>query len=199
MSTIRTPVGPQPKKVYWRRRLLVLLGVLVVILIVVLLIARPGRSHAPAAGTHSPAPTHSTAVAIGTCNPAALDIEPVTDALTYAPGIDPKISLTITDNGAAPCNFDVGTNVQVYKITSGSETIWSSTDCQKGATPLSKLLEPGKPLSTTPFAWDRTRSSTTTCDVKNKKQVVAGGASYHLVVSVNGVVSKKSLQFVLAK
>ena len=37
MSTFKHPVGPQPSKVYWRRRLLVGLGILAVIVVIVLI------------------------------------------------------------------------------------------------------------------------------------------------------------------
>jgi hypothetical protein len=200
MSTLRTPVGPQPNKVYWRRRLLVLLGVLVVILIVILIIVRPSGSARPAStntpGPHTSSAPHTT-TATATCAPSQLEVVAKTDAPSYAPGVDPKISLTITNTGTTACTFKVGSNVQVYKITSGTEKIWSSKDCQKDAVALTKTLAPGTALKTTPFAWDRTRSSTTTCDSKTRPQVVANGASYHLSVSVNGVASAKSRQFIL--
>jgi hypothetical protein len=200
MSTLRSPVGPQPNKVYWRRRLLLLLGVLVVILIIILIVVRPSGSPKPAS-TNTPGPhtssTPNTATASGACAPSVLDVVPVTDALSYAPGVDPKVSLKITNTGSTACTFKVGSDVQVYTISSGTEKIWSSKDCQQDAVPLTKTLEPGTPLSTTPFAWNRTRSSTTTCDSKTLPQVVASGASYHLSVSVNGVESKMSRQFIL--
>jgi hypothetical protein len=196
MSTLRTPVGPQPNNVYWRRRLLVLVGVLVVVLIIILLIVRPGGSAKPAA-TKTPTAAPSTPVAIVACKPTGLDVEAVTDALSYAPGVDPKISLTITNTGSNPCTFKVGSDVQDYEITSGTEKIWSSKDCQKDGVPLTRTLEPGKALSTSPIDWDRTRSDKATCSVKNRPSVVAKGASYHLTVSVDGVTSKKSKQFIL--
>jgi hypothetical protein len=196
MSTLRTPVGPQPNNVYWRRRLLVILGVLVVILIIILLIVRPGGSAKPAA-TKTPTPPQKTSTAVVECKASGLDVEAVTDALSYAPGVDPKISLTITNTGTNPCTFKVGSDVQDYEITSGTEKIWSSKDCQKDAVPLTRTLEPGKALSTSPIDWDRTRSDKTTCSVKNRPSVIAKGASYHLTVSVDGVASKKSKQFIL--
>jgi hypothetical protein len=196
MSTLRTPVGPQPGNVYWRRRLLVLLGVLVVILIIVLLIVRPGGSAKPVS-TKTPSAPPTTPTAVLDCKTTGLDVKAVTDSLSYAPGVDPKISLTITNTGTNPCTFKVGSDVQDYEITTGSEKIWSSKDCQKDAVPLKTKLEPGVPVSTTPFEWDRTRSDKSTCTAKNRPPVVAKGASYHLSVSVNGVSSAKSRQFVL--
>ncbi len=196
MSTIRTPVGPQPPRTYWRRRLVVLLGVLVVILIIILLIVRPGGSP-KAVPTHTPKPTSTTSAVTAACKPAALDVEAVTDAVSYAAGVEPKLSLTITNNGAAPCTFKVGTDVQVYTITSGSETIWKSTDCQVNPAASTVTLTPGTPVESTPFTWDRTRSDPATCKSTSRPKVVAGGASYHLNVTVNGVSSAKSRQFIL--
>jgi hypothetical protein len=198
MSTFRTPVGPQSSRVYWRRRLAVLLGVVVVIVIIILLVAKPGGSAKPASTkSPSPAQTSSSTTTAATCKPSILDVEAVTDALSYAPGVDPKISLTIENTSTKACSFKVGSDVQDYEITSGSEKIWSSKDCQTGAVALTETLKPGVPVSTTPFAWSRTRSDATTCDAKNPPQVTAKGASYHLGVAVNGVKSKKTRQFIL--
>jgi hypothetical protein len=105
--------------------------------------------------------------------------------------------MSITNSGASACTFDVGTDAQVYLITSGSDQIWSSKDCQTAPAANKQILEPGKALSTTPFAWDRTRSSTTTC-TGTRPPVVAGGASYHLTVQVGAAKSAGTgKQFVL--
>ena len=86
----------------------------------------------------------------------------------------------------------------MYTITSGTDLIWNSTDCQTNKTPLMQVLDPGtaKALSTTPFAWDRTRSSTTTCSGA-RPAVTAGGASYHLNVKLGKVTAKGTKQFLL--
>ena len=59
------------------------------------------------------------------------------------------------------------------------------------------MLEPGVALATTPFAWDRTRSDPATCDATDRPQVTAAGASYHLDVTINGVASAETKQFLL--
>jgi hypothetical protein len=197
MSTIRNPVGPQPKNVYWRRRLLVLVGVLVVILIIVLIVARPGGAKPTASGTHTPG--HTTAASVAACNPADVTVVGVTDALSYASGVDPQLSLTITNTGKSACSFKDGSDQQDYVITSGTEKIWSSKDCQTGAVSATTTLQPNVAVKSTPFAWSRTRSNAAACTATNAPQVIAGGASYHLTVTVNGVTSSKanSPQFIL--
>jgi hypothetical protein len=197
MSTIRNPVGPQPKNIYWRRRLLVLLGVLAVIVIIILIVARPGGHKTPV-GIKTTT-THAPVVAAVACKPTDVKVVGVTDATSYAAGVDPMLSLTITNTGPTACSFKDGSDEQVYLITSGTEKIWSSKDCQTGAVAATTTLKPGVAVKTTPFAWSRTRSNPAACAATNAPQVIAGGASYHLTVTVNGVTSAKadSPQFLL--
>src|SRR3712207_6189457 len=58
MSTSRSPVGPLPAKVYWRRRIVVGLGLLAVLVAIVLIVVRPGQG---AATPPSDPPTSSLA------------------------------------------------------------------------------------------------------------------------------------------
>ena len=203
MSTIKNPVGPQPPSVYWRRRLLLLLLVVVVIVVVVLIIVRPGSgtpSSTPSgsnSASHSPSGPATSGSGSKACDPSVISLTPITDAASYAADVQPQLSMSITNSGASACTFDVGTDAQVYLITSGSDQIWSSKDCQTAPAANKQILEPGKALSTTPFAWDRTRSSTTTC-TGTRPSVVAGGASYHLTVQVGAAKSAGTgKQFVL--
>jgi len=126
-----------------------------------------------------------------------VDIEAITDADSYAAGKQPKLSFSITNTGSAACTFNVGTGKQVFTITSGTEVYWRSTDCQTKPTSTVVLLEPGKTLVSAPIAWDRTRSDPSTCTAKDRPAAPAGGASYHLQVSVNGVDSSGTKQFLL--
>jgi hypothetical protein len=197
MSTIKNPVGPQPKNIYWRRRLLVLLGVLAVIVIIILIVARPGGHKTPVGIKTNT--TQAPVVAAIACKPSDVKVVGVTDAVSYAAGVDPMLSLTITNTGPTACSFKDGSDEQVYVITSGTEKIWSSKDCQTGAVAATTTLKPGVAVKTTPFAWSRTRSNSAACAATNPPQVIAGGASYHLTVTVNGVTSAKtdSPQFIL--
>jgi len=201
MSTIRNPVGPQPPSVYWRRRLLLVLGLIAVIVVIVLIIVRPGAgepsgspSSTPSTSampSGSPTPSFTSAAGGGACNPAQVQIAAVTDDTSYDSGVKPMISMTIKNAGTAPCTFDVGTEAQEYIITSGTDRIWSSKDCQTGATSTPQVLQPGVELSTTPFAWDRTRSSTDTCS-GSRPAAVAGpdGPTYRLEVKLGSVESE---------
>ena len=190
---------------YWRRRLLVGLGLLAVVVIVLLIVFRPGADAASddrktAADT---APTTTSAPEVeeeqeegADCIPENIAITPVTDSTQYASGAQPMISMSIVNNGPVACVMDVGTDLQVYEIISGSESYWNSTDCQAEETPQKVALEPGVEQSTTPIPWDRTRSDPSTCTV-DRPAVPAGGASYHLKVSLGDIKSEKTAQFLL--
>lgn len=196
MSTIRNPVGPQPGNVYWRRRLLVLLGIVAVIVIIILIVVRPGGGKPVAHTTTTP---HTAVAVAAACKAGDVKVIGVTDALSYAAGVNPMLSLSITNTGSTACSFKDGSDQQVYVITSGTEKIWSSKDCQTGAVSATTTLQPGVAVKSTPFPWTRSRSNAAACSATNPPQVTAGGASYHLTVTVNGVSSAKadSPQFIL--
>ena len=210
MSTLKNPVGPQPASVYWRRRLVVGLGLLAVILIVVLIIVRPGSgtpaptpapSGSPSAGASpnpdSSAPADAAAGADGVvCDPTKLTLDPVTDATEYQADGTPQLWFTVKSSMTEPCTLAVGSDVQEYRITSGEELIWSSRDCQTDPVAATTVLQPGVPKEGPHITWDRTRSSTDTCEGP-RDPVTAGGASYHLEVSIGDVDSTASRQFLL--
>lgn len=204
MSSVRRPVGPLPPHVYWRRRALVLAVLAAIVAVVVLIVVRPGAGNAepaadaseqPAAPVASdpPAETQQEGAA---CLPASVKIEPVTDATEYTEGTNPQISMRITNTSAAACTLNAGTTQQVFQITSGSDVVWKSTDCQVDPVDAQVTLEPNAPQSTAPIPWDRTRSDPSTCG--GDRPVMPGdGASYHLEVSVGEYAGSATKQFLL--
>lgn len=202
MSTFRNPVGPQAPQVYWRRRLLLLLGAVAVIVVVILIIVRPGSGTPKAVDTDRAATTHSgkatdSATTAKACVPANVKVQAVTDKSTYAATVLPQISMTVTNTGTANCTINLGSTQQELIITSGSETIWDSKDCQTDAVDKQVVLAANKPLTTPAIPWNRTRSSKTTCTSTALPPVTAGGASYHLAAKVGAIASKDTVQFVL--
>lgn len=203
MSTFKHPVGPQPPKVYWRRRLTLGLGALAVIVIIILIIARPGSGSpqpttTPISTTSAkPALSASAAPAVGApCLPANIKLVAVADKTTYAATEQPKISMTITNVGTADCSINLGSTQQELIITSGAEQIWDSKDCQTAPVDTPVILKPGIVVPTPAIPWDRTRSSASTCST-SRPAVAAGGASYHLGVKVGTITSKHTVQFLL--
>ena len=211
MSTNQTPAGRQSPQVYRRRRLLVLIGLIAVIVAVVLIIVRPGSSQGddrgaspstspttvPSTPNPTTIPTEPTAADGDPCSPEKILVEAVTDKSAYEAAEQPQLSVTITNTGKNICVLNAGTAQQVFTIKSGEELYWTSTDCQVDAIDAEVSLTPGTPISSAvPIIWDRTRSSPETCNGP-RETVPAGGASYHLSVSVDGFDSAESKQFQL--
>jgi hypothetical protein len=170
--------------------------------------AAAARAHASSAASTAASPTSSAtsapvaagtsrgAKAGGTCRTSQIDLKAVTDKSQYGPTEQPKIAMSITNTGSAACHMDLGSSKQVLTITSGSETYWSSKDCQTGGTDQDVTLKAGQTLTTPSITWDRTRSSTSTCDT-SRPAVTAHGASYHLTVAVGSMAGTTTAQFVL--
>ena len=149
---------------------------------------------ATAPSSPSPAPS-------GTAKPCAtddLEVKAVTDKTSYASGQEPKLSIELTNTGSSACTLNVGTSAQVFTITSGSDTWWTSTDCQTQPSDMVVVLQAKQKVSSSqPIRWDRTRSSVATCDAKNRPKAPGGGATYHLAVSIGGVASAEDALFQL--
>ena len=134
----------------------------------------------------APAPSASaTEPTIATCTTADLTVLAVTDKDSYGSGEIPQLSMTLSNTSAEPCVINVGTATQSFVITSGSDTWWRSTDCQTESSDQIVQLAPGQTVSSvTPIPWDRTRSSTTTCD---GSRPAAPAGYFHLQVSIGGI------------
>lgn len=198
--------GREPRSVYARRRLWVLAGFLAIVAIIALVIWKPGSTSgaspqqttkpavsAPASATPTPTPG-----VVADCAEGDVLVEALTDKGSYGAGELPQLSLQITNTSDASCSINVGTAAQVFTVKSGDDVYWTSTDCQVEPADAIVTLEVEQVVaSTAPIAWERTRSTPSTCDGE-RPAAPAGGASYHLTTSVGGFESEKSKQFILA-
>lgn len=206
MGTLRQPVGRESKAVYMRRRLLVLAGIVALIVFIVLVIVKPGASGGAATAPDVKVPDEIVAAEktqgkaqtgeVPTCAAGEIEVTPLTDRESYAAGETPQLSLRVENVGTAACQAQLGTGLMSFKITSGSDEVWRSTDCQVSPDQRAVILEPGTPLDTEPIVWDRTRSSPETCDV-SRDPVVSDGATYHLQAAAAGVASTETARFLL--
>jgi hypothetical protein len=148
-------------------------------------------------GGGSNSSTHYT-----TCMPAGLSLLAVVGdgskpQSSFAAGSNPKLWFTLTNTSGKPCYFNVGTAAQQFIVTSGSEKIWTTTDCKAAKSNYRMLLQPGAANASTPITWARVRSSSTGCDAASgQSAAIGGGASYHLTVKL-GPVTSNDVQFIL--
>ncbi len=145
-----------------------------------------GTAEAEATSTPTPTPTPTGPPE---CAAPELVVSAMLDATNYAPGVQPQLSLSISNTGAEACVMNVGTAVQVYTISSGADVIWVSSHCQTDPADEIVTIGAGQSVTAPSISWVRERSSIDTCGT-DRADAVAGGAYYQLVTSVNGIESQ---------
>lgn len=152
---------------------------------------------APESTAPSAEPEGEETPAAAACLPGDILVEALTDQQSYASGQNPQLSIRLTNRSAADCTLNVGTSAQTFTVSSGSDVWWRSTDCQSEPSDMVVVLTAGQQVtSSTPLAWDRTRSSVDTCQGE-RPAAPGGGATYHLSVAVGGIASTNTAPFQL--
>ncbi len=172
MNTVLRPVGPEPARVYWTRRLLILAALIVAATLVWTLVQGGGTPSDAKAGS-SPSADGKTegdddgeatgndsgdsTGAASPCTAENLELTVASGRNSYAAGASPSFTVTVTNTGDAGCTVDVGDASRELLITSGSDRIWSSLDCESEEPSRNLLLGAGK-SDTHEVSWDRIRS-----------------------------------------
>lgn len=154
-----------------------------------------------AAASPSPTPTETAeaededAQNAEPCTTGDVTVAAVADKGSYGTGELPNLSIRLTNDTEMPCVINVGTAAQTFEITSGSDTWWRSTDCQKEPSDQVVTLGARQTVaSAAPIVWDRTRSSVDSCDGDRQKALPGW---YNLTVSIGGIESVEPAQFTL--
>lgn len=207
MSTSPGPQRPSAA-VYRRRRIVVGIAALVVLALLVWGIVAGVRgvaglfdkdndkstsAKASEAAKADPAssgtPTPAGANPDGTCPAGAVKITAGTDKQSYGAKDKPVLLMKLKNSLDDPCTLDVGTKQQEFLITSGSDRIYSTKDCQADGKSTKLELEPGKE-ETARFTWDRERSQPKCEPVSVKPRA----GTYTLKVTL-GKLASKPVQF----
>ena len=197
------PVARPDKSVYRKRRIIALVVLAVAVALVWTLVAAL-VGFVQNIFNGNPAASGSGVVAEGACDPNVISLVPIvasdaagSTSASFDTGMNPFFGYSITNTGSKDCNFDLGLKETYLKVTSGSETIWNSVDCDRtGLTTMPLTLKAGETKKSAFSDWYRVKSSSTGCGA-DQEPVTAGGASYHLSVEVGGVESKDTAQFIL--
>lgn len=203
MDGLRNPVGKEPAEVYLKRRLVLGAGILIVILIVWALVAT-NSSGDPAPGTASgsttdstvsPAPDASDAAdaagsAVRACGPDDVTITTTANPADVSPGALPVFDLGLAHKGASACMFDTSADGTELLITSGSDRIYSSTDCPDDGTIAAKqlILEPGANESLS-ITWNGQRSLPKCATVTAEPQP----GTYNAAVTIQDISSEAAV------
>jgi hypothetical protein len=132
------------------------------------------------------------------CTTKMLKVTAATDKSSYSSGQKPQLSMGVQNIGTTACKVNVGTNAQVFQISSNGQLIWQSTDCQTGALEYWALLTPKQTMnSAKPLEWAREKSSSDTCDAAARVPAPAGGATYYLTTFMGAAKSAQAKAFTL--
>ena len=162
-------------RVFRRRRLAVLISLLVVVGLLVWAgfgIASALRPADPgAAGTGPVAGGTSNASPQPSQEPGAEPSDEATDCLegdvvigastaqgTHGPAQNPVLVMTIKNEGKFDCKVNVGTSQQEFSVMSGSDRIFSTSDCVQDPMDTEITIKPGS-SETARFTWTRVRSA----------------------------------------
>lgn len=153
-------------------------------------VSSPGPAGSPSAAatpsasaSATPSATPSpTAPATPTCNQNLVTISAATDKPVYGPGENPLLTLKVTNGGTVPCEVNIGTSQMEFLVTSGSDRIFSSKDCQASSEDLVKVIAPGA-SETANFPWSRNRSAD---GCKAVAAAPGGGGAYYIFTAKLG-------------
>ena len=149
--------------------------------------AKPAATVTSPQATTTSAPA-TTAPTTPKCTSASLKVTLSADHTVYAAGADPHFVLTVTNTGPASCLVDVGTTNRGFLVTSGSDRIWSSTDCTK-ASPNPAVFKPKDSVSYA-HTWTRQRSSSAGCAAAGTS---ARPGTYKVVAHLGDLISSTAV------
>ena len=173
---LRKPIPPQPR--YGLRRTLVLGGALLFLLLVVVAIIvgyfwvrgtiRTQDEERAAAQVHTVYPTP------GACDPASLS-NTVNAPESVGVGAGATFSISLVNNGSAPCLLDAGSQAVGVRVSSGTQQVWDSLTCPVGQAERALLLPPGQTAEVS-VTWNG-NAATSDCAVATAAPVSPASAS----------------------
>ncbi len=177
MSSLLHPTGSEPPQVYWRRRAVVLAAALILVIAIVVVWPKGATPTQPNA---SSTPVNSTSASMvvspsgsGTASPTASPTPTapqacltenlrlsMTGSHQLAQGSKQKFTATVTNSGTVSCVLNLTASNFVLTVTSGSDRIWSTSDCAKWV-PTKKLTLKPQAKYAFPVTWPLRRSQAT--------------------------------------
>ena len=152
-----------------------------------------GQATGPDAGpgaSATPSASPSASPEGNGCEQNLVTVTAATDKPAYAAGENPLLTLRVTNGNRVPCEVNMGTSQMEFLVTSGSDRIFSSTDCQADSTDLVKTIAPGQ-SETANFPWQRNRTVQGCARIDAKPG--AGGAYYVFTARLANKTSPKAV------
>lgn len=196
MDGLRKPIGDQPPEVYWKRRLFALAILVGLILVIWAVIAAVTGGSDPATGPNaSPDPATSVTTSPAgdaesvsrACGPTDVTITAVANPADVPVAGPAAFDVSLAQNGSSACMIDTTAAGTELLITSGSDRIYSSTDCPDDAAfeATQLIMEPGTTESIS-ITWNGQRSLPKCATVT----AAPGAGTYKAKVSIQDIASE---------
>jgi hypothetical protein len=192
VSSVLSPVGPEPRAVYWLRRIVIL--VILVALVLLAAHACSGGSpskpaaHKAAKPVVSPTPSSSPSVpATPRCTPTDLSAALSTDSSTYSLGKEPTFTVTFRNGSGTPCRLVLSVASRQWTVTSGTATTWTTAGCHLTGKSAKAFMTSTSTASVS-ISWDAHRNDSS-CTVG----AAALAGTYVLRGTFDGVTAKPAV------
>lgn len=196
MDGITRPVGEEPASVYWRRRAIVIGVALLAIIGLFFLIqatffsggdgaaADPTSSATPSA---APSVTTDEGTVVSACADSDVTVTVTPTTFTWNNGTLPTFDVALVNTGLVPCSISVDETSELL-ITSGSDRIYNSADCNADGTfsATDLILQPEASPESIPITWVRQRSAEGCAEVSATPQP----GYYNATVTIQGIASE---------
>lgn len=147
------------------------------------------QAESPSAGP-SASPSAADAAA---CDPSSIRVTAKVDQQSFAASENPTLTMEVTNTGTRACDINLGTTQMEFLISSGSDRVFSSRDCQVDSADLTKKVPPGG-SETANFVWERNR---TVPGCGNVGAAPAGGGATYVFTAKLGSLSSNEAAFTL--
>jgi hypothetical protein len=117
--------------------------------------AAPPSGPSPSGAPESASPSGASGPE---CAAGDIAVSADTDKGSYGANEDPVLVMSIQNTSGSDCSVNVGTTQQEFTVVSGSDRIFSTTDCLADATDVHVSIAAGEE-ETARFTWERLRSA----------------------------------------
>ncbi|WP_018024847.1 hypothetical protein [Corynebacterium ulceribovis] len=140
----------------------------------------------PSESTSTKASESEEAKAKKTCELADLEIVASSDRVTFGPGVQPKLYITVKNPTQADCEIDLDENQLRFEVFSlaNNQRVWSDVDCHESVGVGQETFEAGKEKSYE-AVWSRRTSEPDKCTAAERPEAKPGPYFLHGLIGEN--------------
>lgn len=132
----------------------VVFAIVFIVVVIKILVSAPDEPSGTAATAQTAAPNDPTE----RCPKDNLKVTLAVSQRSYPEGTKPEFISTVTNTSGSACVVDLGETAVQWLVTSGSDRIWSNTDCAPESASKELIIQPNKSEEIR-AQWGRARSA----------------------------------------